>query len=173
MALKMANASKEAMARHADKTAEIIFLEGGPGGKIEKEIAAADASKVKRKFKSELCSAQDQLEAAKVESSRFQALFNQEKSKRLKLEAKLKNSPPSTLPKEAGGPATGAKKNNQSGKSQKQNPPSRKSRANKPRSKAEDANNDADEETKKHGKNRNRNYWRRKKGSSEPKNNQN
>jgi hypothetical protein len=35
MALKMASASKEALTKHADKTAEVIILEGGPDGKIQ------------------------------------------------------------------------------------------------------------------------------------------
>ena len=104
MALKMASASKEALTKHADKTAEVIILEGGPGGNIKREIAAAKAGKAKRKLKTDQNDFKNQLEAAKVEASRLKVLLTQDKSKRMKLETKLKLSPPSSSPKETGGP---------------------------------------------------------------------
>jgi hypothetical protein len=172
MAIKMASASKEALTKHADKTAEVIVLDGGPDGKIEREIAAAEASKAKRKLKSDQNDYKNQLEAAKVEASRMKVLLSQEKSKRMKLEAKLKPSPPSTSSKETGGPATGAKKKNQSGNHHQKSTSNRNPKGKRMHSSADDANNDGSEETESKRKSRNRQYWRQKKESKKQGNNQ-
>jgi hypothetical protein len=173
MALKMASASKEALSKHADKTAEVIVLDGGPDGKIEQEITAAKASKAKRKLKSDQNDYKNQLEAAMVEASRMKVLLSQEKSKRIKLEAKLKTSPPSSSVKETRGPATGATKKNQSGQALKKSTSNRNAQGKHRHTTAGDASNEGSTETESKRKHRNRQYWRKKKDSKTKRSNQN
>jgi hypothetical protein len=100
-----------------------------------------------------------------VEASRVKALLQQEKTKRQKLEAKLKASEPSSSPKATRGPATGANQNNQTGNAAKQKTSSRKTHGKHKRREAGDANKDDEEKNSNKHKNRNKNYWQRKKHS--------
>lgn len=169
MALKMASASKGQLSKLADKTAEVLFVEGGPDGKVTQAATAAAAATIKRKLKTDENNMKNQLEEAKVEASRMKALLQQEKTKRQKLEAKLNASEPSSSSKATRGPAKGANQNNQTGNAMKQNPSSRKNHGKHKHREAGDANKDDGEKNSYKHKNRNKNYWQKKKNSKKRK----
>jgi hypothetical protein len=172
-ALKMAAFTSETqLEEHADKTSEVIALEGGPAGKIAKFVDGAEKYKEKvtrkRKSDTEMNDVKMSVEELRTEASRMKVLFEQEKKKRIKIESKLNaiksTNNPTNSPNKSGGPATGANKNNQSGipSATKKNQTNH-NRGKKGHHAAAAANNGEDNERSKQNNERSRKYFQKKK----------
>ena len=161
--------------RHADKTAEILVVDGGPSGKVASFAASVTNRKVtetvKRKTQASDDSLRAQLQELQQESKKMKRELSQEKNKRIKLEATLKKqetkSPSNS--KESGGPTKGAHKRNQTGKPK--GPPNQRdkkasNRGNTAQQRADDASTEANAESGRQHKQRNKKYFQTKKSKT-------